>query len=269
MASAMTRTRSVYIGGTLVVATALAVTGCGVLDRTDPEPESPGAPLRTVAADLAGGVTMRASYVADISDVSSATLRGDGDVVAGSAMAVNFTYRPEFLVEDVGELAGELIVVDGDAFLHSPQYDPPPGKEWFSVNRNPAGRLDEAQRAEWYVLALSPLIDPLFLLDQGLPEVDSLTASPTTLDGVAVTEYTGQWFIEIDGAGPELSAWASDVMGASVLDYSLWIDDGGRPVRLRVGSSTQVTLFTMVVDYRDQGAGLAVTAPPEDIVAVD
>jgi hypothetical protein len=261
--------RSGLAGVTVVVGLA-ALTGCGVVGGTEaePEPEPGTAELRSAAAEVREASTLRTSFTISQSGgtIDGGTLTGEAEVVAAADMAVTYTYGAEGVGDEV-EIDGELLAVDDQAFVRSSGWQPPPGREWFSVDPDTPARLDEPIVAEWFTLVMSRLCDPLFLLDQGLPEVPDLTTTPTTVDGVAATEYSVEWNLELDGAGPELAAWADQIGDAAVLSVSLWVDADGRPVKLEVGSSTAVMLFEATITFDDYGAAVTVAAPAPGEVA--
>lgn len=238
----------------------LATTGCGVVNGLGASSEEPEEEqLAAVVDALTDSPGLRGSFRTSL---TGSTLDGDVDLVTGAAMDVDYRFESTLNVDNPDSTEGRLLVAAGQAFLQSPDFEPPDGREWFSVARDPASSFDDGRTAQWLVLALSRLLDPMFLLTQGIPQ---LTATEETVGGVAATKYAGQWQFGLDEPGPELAHWANTVMHASYLDVSLWVDSSSQPVQLTVGSSG-VVLFTLEVSYTDHGADLTIEAPDADLV---
>ncbi|GAB3136808.1 hypothetical protein GCM10027290_01210 [Micromonospora sonneratiae] len=255
----------------VVVATVLLTTGCGSLGRTEDEPVHRAATeLTAAAAAVRDARTLRASieFRQSGGTVLGGGLSGRADVVVGHGVSLTYTYQPSTTVERNNKnIEGELRTVGDRAFARSSRWKPPAGKEWFSTNPATRAKLDVAVPPEWLAMTMSKLLDPLFILGQGVADVPDLTSAPATVDGVTTTKYMATWNLTTDGAGPEMTAWAARIGDMVSMELSLYLSPEGRPVRLEVNSSTAVMLFDAKVLFSDYGAAIVVEAPAADRVA--
>jgi hypothetical protein len=261
-----------YRGGrSAAVATVavLAIAGCGLVGGGEKEPKREATQLRSAAAAVKEAVALRASFEVKqrVGTVIPGTLSGTADVVAGAGMAVTYTYISNTTIErNKPKADGTLLAVDEKAFIRSSQMKPPSGKKWISINPRTRAKLDVPIPPEWLALVMSRLLDPLFVLDQGMPDVKSLAGAPATVDGIATTKYTVNWNLELDGAGPEVTAWGAQIGNMVSMELTLHVGADGRPVKLEVDSATEVMLFDAAISFHDYGAKIAVDAPaPGDV----
>jgi hypothetical protein len=236
----------------------LATAACGVIGGGEPEDETHPA-LRSAAATVKDAKTLKASFT--FVQGIGGPVTGDADVVAGGGKALAFTHKSRRAVDPPPPIKGRLLTVDGDAFVRSSQWKPPAGKKWFSVNPDSLPKAGEAPTTEWFALVMSRVLDPLFLLDQGVADVEDVTTTPDTTEGTSATRHETSLNVETDKLGPELTAWAKQTGDAAVIAVSLWLDAGNRPVALEIDSSTAVMLFRAKVSFHDYGAGVDITAP--------
>jgi hypothetical protein len=195
-----------------------------------------------------------------------ATLTGDADVVSGRGKLVTFSH--EVTVGDPGKpIKGRLLVVGDSAFERSTRWKLPKGRKWFAVNPGRAATPDEPIRPEWLALVMSRLLDPAFLLDQGVTRIDGVTATPDTLDGARVTRYTLSLNLGYQELGPELTAWARQIGDGTSFGVSLWLDARHRPVRLKLDGSTGLLQFWADVSFHHYGTDVSVKAPNRRTVA--
>lgn len=258
----MKRMCRVWVAG-LAAAAVLSIGGCGLLDGDGDTEAKPDPALRTASTKVKEAKTLRASLSIKH---TGGTLTGEADIAAGEGVSVAYTYKTSSTVNSV-QVDGNLLAVDDKVFLRSSNWKPPAGKKWNSVNPGTPAKVDQPFPPEWFALVTSRLLDPLFLLDQGLADIEGVTATPDTVDGTAATKYTMSWYLESDKPGPELTAWAAQIGDAAVLDISLWVDGDGRPAKLKLDTSTGVMQFWANVAFHDYGANLTVAAPPAEEVA--
>lgn len=254
--------------GVVTAAVILSVGGCGFMDDGGDTEDRSDPTLRATAAKVRDAKTLRATFSIKQSGgtLDGGTLTGEADVVAGNGVSVSFAYDTT-TGDKSAKVDGNVITVDGKAFVRSSNWKTPPGKKWYSVSPNAPAKLDEPFPPEWFALAMSRILDPLLLLDQGLADVKATTA-PDTVDGAATTRYTFAWFVGIDKPGPKLKAWTTQIGDAAQLDISLWIGSDGQPTKLKLESSTAVMQFWADVEFHDYGADTALAAPAEEEVAL-
>ncbi|WP_159079608.1 MULTISPECIES: hypothetical protein [unclassified Plantactinospora] len=253
-------------GAVLAAVVALVVlTGCQSLGGGGESGAAPAEPtaMRGATDAVKQARTLRATFKTRQSGgtIAGGTITGEAQVMAGSGMAVTWSYRTSTGSGEPRTIDGRLVAVDTSAYLTSSQWKLPEGKKWFSVPAGWRATLDQPIAPEWFVLVMSRLLDPLFLLDQGLPEATGLEATPAPGEPEGTTGYTVDWNFSLDSAGPQMAAWAKQVGEAVVLEVSLYLDGSGRPVRLKVGSSTQLMLFDTEVTFASYGTPAEV-APP-------
>ncbi|GAA3745179.1 hypothetical protein GCM10022225_30940 [Plantactinospora mayteni] len=246
---------------TLVVLTACqSLGGGGGSEAAPPEPAAMRGAAEAVKQARTLGVTFKTKQIDGT--VFGGTITGQAQVVAGGGMAVAWSHRTNSGPDETKTIDGRLIAVDGAAYLTSSRWKLPPGKKWFSIPPGWRAKLDQPIAPEWFVLVMSRLLDPLFLLGQGLPEATGLTTTPAPGEPEGTTGYTVDWNFSQDTAGPEMTAWAKQVGEALVLDVSVYLDGSGRPVRLEAESSTQLMLFDAEVSVESYGTPAEV-APPD------
>jgi hypothetical protein len=256
----MRRLGGVRLFGALVAV--LAVGACGDGGESGAPAGDPG--LRSALEAVKQAKTVQADYT--VSQVGR-TLSGKADVVSGGGKLVTFTH--EVTVGETGgaPVKGRLLTVDDAAFGRSTRWKLPSGRTWFAVNPRWAAKLDEPVPPEWLALVMSRLLDPAFLLDQGIAELKGVKSAPETVDGARLTKYTLELNFGYQEFGPELTAWAQQTGDGTAFSVSLWLDADHRPVRLKLDGATSLMQFDTEVTYRDYGAEVAVTAPDPKTVA--
>ena len=142
--------------------------------------------LRDALAAVRQAGTVRARFT--VRQVGAA-LTGDADVVSGRGVLVRFRHE-RTVGEPARPLTGRALRVGDKAFVRSTRWKPPKGRTWFAVNPWWAATPDEPIGPEWLALVSSRLLDPAFLLGQGVTGIDGVKAAPDTLGGARVTRYT-------------------------------------------------------------------------------
>ncbi|MEQ4302299.1 hypothetical protein ABNF97_13045 [Plantactinospora sp. B6F1] len=254
-------------GGAVLAAalTLVVLSGCTMLgwdgESEAASPESTA--MRNATEAIKQARTLRATFKTTQSGgtIAGGTVTGQAQVETGTGMAVSWSYRTETGSGETQTIDGRLVAVDASAYLTSSQWKLPAGKKWFAVSPGWQATLDQPVAPEWFVLVTSRLLDPRFLLDQGLPEATGVKATPAPGEPEGTTGYTVDWHFSLNTVGPELAAWAKQVGDAAVLDVSLYLDGSGRPVRLKAGSSTQLMIFDTEVAFDSYGAPVEVAAP--------
>ncbi|MBF9134178.1 hypothetical protein I0C86_35360 [Plantactinospora sp. S1510] len=250
-------------GALLAAVAVVTMTGCQ-LPSPGGEPEGPPGQvaLRAAATATKDARTLRVSFEARQSGgtLFGGTLIGKAEVVAQRSMVVDWSYRASAGDTETA-IKGQLIAVDKAVYMRSSQWKPPAGKRWFAINPNWAATPSKPIAPEWFVLVMSRLLDPLFLLDQGLPESEKVRSTPGPAgEGTGETYRTDYWYLDLDGVGPEVKGWGRQ-MGASVLDVVMRLTKDRHPDRLKVSSSAGVMLFDLEATFDGYGTPTEVTAP--------
>jgi hypothetical protein len=228
----------------------------------EPE-ETPGQlALRAAATATKDARTLRVSFEARQSGgtLFGGTLTGKAEVVAQRSMVVDWSYRTSANDTET-TIKGQLIAVNGAVYMRSSQWKPPAGKRWFDINPNWTADLSKPIAPEWFVLVMSRLLDPLFLLDQGLPESKKVRSTPGPADEDTGETYRTEWSLDLDGAGKGIKGWARQMVSASVLDVVMRLTKDGPPDRLKVNSSAGVILFDLEASFDGYGTPIEVTPP--------
>jgi hypothetical protein len=252
----MTRFRRVWAAGLAVAV--LATAACGVIGGSEPEDTTDPA-LRSAVSAVKTAKTLQASFT--FVQGIGGPITGEADVVVGGGKTLTFTHKSRLTVDPPPPIAGRLLTVDGKAFVRSSQWKPPAGKKWFAVSPDAPPKKDQGPPIEWFTLVMSRVLDPLFLLDQGVADVGDVTATPDTTEGTSATRHETSLNVETDQLGPELTAWAKQTGDAAVIAVSVWLDADKRPVALEVDSSTAIGTFWAKASFHDYGAEVDVTAP--------
>jgi hypothetical protein len=116
-------------------------------------------------------------------------LTGEADVVSGRGALVTFRHE-RTTGEPERPLTGRLLTVGDAAFVRSTRWKPPKGRKWIAVDPRWAATPDRPIAPEWLALVASRLLDPAFLLDQGLTGIDGVNAAPDTVDGAPASPGT-------------------------------------------------------------------------------
>jgi hypothetical protein len=252
----MTRFRRVWAAGLAVAV--LATAACGVIGGSEPEDTTDPA-LRSAVSAVKTAKTLQASFT--FVQGIGGPITGEADVVVGGGKTLTFTHKSRLTVDPPPPIEGRLLTVDGKAFVRSSQWKPPAGKKWFAVSPDAPPKKDQGPPIEWFTLVMSRVLDPLFLLDQGVADVGDVTATPDTTEGTSATRHETSLNVETDQLGPELTAWAKQTGDAAVIAVSVWLDADKRPVALEVDSSTAIGTFWAKVSFHDYGAEVDITAP--------
>jgi hypothetical protein len=128
----------------------------------------------------------------------------------------------------------------------------PKGKRWVLVEDGARTSLDTMS------------FDELMTFVTGATDVEE--RGKTEIDGVSVTHYAGTVDLEaaLEKAGEDLADHADLLKQSPVMPIECWIDDEGKPVRIKTGMTVDGSKVVMTVDNLELDVPVDVDPPPAD-----
>lgn len=225
----------------------------------DGDGDDPSADLRAAAATTAETTSARVTMTSTMPGVGETTLEGvmqwGGDFAAdwtmtmetgGQTIEMRQLMLPDAVYMDMGAALGTEL----------PQ-------RWIKMSYDDMGASTGVDLEQ--VMQQSQQANPASQMELLVESGDFERVGTETVDGVEATHYRGTMDVadmnEMSGGGEDALA-AMRAQGVSTVDWEIWVDGDGLPVRIVQSMTSSAGEIATDIRYSDWGVEVDVTPPP-------